>query len=196
MGNGMLLHSGRLVDPLTLSVQDINIRDIAHALSMICRYNGHVRSFYSVAEHSFHVSRIAEDKARNDISFATAGNGTRWGLLHDATEAYLGDCVRPLKVRSEFAFYREVEEALRLRIAERFGLPSQMPAVVVSADAEICGTEMRQLLTLGTSDQSLRFTMPDGCSELPASIPGLVVGLWSPDEAETRFLARYQELWS
>src|SRR5689334_14267678 len=68
--------------------EDVEIEDIAHALSMQCRYNGHVQRFYSVAEHSCYVSAIVAAEmgnAKYDINVAL------WALLHDASEAYLGD---------------------------------------------------------------------------------------------------------
>src|SRR5690349_18842227 len=69
---------------------DVDIDDIAHALSMICRFGGHTKQFYSVAEHSVRVANAME----------IAGCGALaclHGLIHDAPEAYLGDIVRPLK---------------------------------------------------------------------------------------------------
>lgn len=79
--------SGLRVDPLDLSADDITIEDIAHHLSRICRFNGGVPSFYSVAEHSL---RVAQKVDRRHA---------KWAMLHDAAEAYLGDITRPIKSR-------------------------------------------------------------------------------------------------
>ena len=65
--------------------EEINIVDIAHALSMMCRFTGHVRRFYSVSEHSWHASYLVPKQ------------DALWALLHDASEAYMADMNRPLK---------------------------------------------------------------------------------------------------
>jgi len=77
--------SGRKFPLAEPDPNQIDIEDIAHALSMLCRFNGHCTQFYSVAEHSMHVSH----EISNDLALA--------GLLHDAAEAYLGDVPSPLK---------------------------------------------------------------------------------------------------
>jgi 5'-nucleotidase len=85
----------------------IDIEDIAHALGMLCRFNGQCKTFYSVAEHSFHVSHeVAPDLAL-------------FGLMHDAAEAYLGDVPTPLK--KNLKAYRKKEDELMKLISEEFG---------------------------------------------------------------------------
>lgn len=82
--------TGRFVDTKTPDHRDICIEDIAHALANTCRFGGHCRTFYSVAEHAVVVSRRLEQKMDSRIlSFA--------GLHHDDAEAYLGDIPRPMK---------------------------------------------------------------------------------------------------
>src|SRR5689334_11513518 len=89
VGDWMMTLSGKRFWPLDPRPEDVDFRDIGHALSMICRYGGHVRRFYSVAEHSALLARWFE--ARGDFTFA------KYALLHDGTEAYIGDMVRQLK---------------------------------------------------------------------------------------------------
>ena len=94
-------------DPLFAQVQDIRIDDIAHALSLICRANGHFRIFYSVAQHSIHCALEA-------AACAYTKKTQLHCLLHDAAEAYLGDVTRPLK--RHLPLYVEAEETLQRTI--------------------------------------------------------------------------------
>ena len=115
------------VNPLNATVESINIEDIAHALSRMCRYNGHCHGFISVARHSLWVSSHLETQGHDEVVQLT-------GLLHDSAETYLGDLVRPLK-HSEFgAEYLKVEATLESVIAEKFGIPFPFPAEVYEAD--------------------------------------------------------------
>src|SRR4051812_20612492 len=84
-GDWMQTYTGRAFWPLDAQPEDVDPLDIAAALSMLCRYGGHVSRFYSVAEHCLLMSE------------AVAPEHALWALLHDATEAYMGDMVRPLK---------------------------------------------------------------------------------------------------
>lgn len=198
MGKHLLeTYTNKLFDPFEATLDDIDIRDIAHALSMLVRYCGHVRSFYSVAEHSLAVSKLAGERMRVDWHHDPESDSVRiaakWGLLHDASEAYLGEVCRGLKHRpGVMEVYRAAEERLSELIWEKFmDCPSDYraplePVVIKPIDREICGTEMRQLMH--------RALDPDG-NPLPPTIPGLVVGVMTPAEAETRFMARYCELW-
>ena len=107
---------GRSFNPLSPAIEDIDIHDIAHSLSLICRANGHFNRFFSVARHC--INCAAEAEAR--------GLGARVQLLcllHDATEAYVGDMTRPLK--RQLPYYCECEAQLHQRILERFGIPSE-----------------------------------------------------------------------
>ncbi|MEA2011983.1 MAG: phosphohydrolase [Verrucomicrobiota bacterium] len=82
--------SGKVINPSNPNVDFIDIEDIAHSLSLQCRFNGHCRTFYSVAEHSIHTSKYL---AQQNYSAKLC----MWGLLHDASEAYLADIPRPVK---------------------------------------------------------------------------------------------------
>lgn len=105
-------YTGLMVDPLHLSIQDIRLEDIAHALSNLCRFTGHVREFYSVAEHSVWVSHLVPEWA------------AKYALIHDASEAYLQDIPRPLKQTPEFTFYREAEAGAMDTIRVALGVPA------------------------------------------------------------------------
>jgi hypothetical protein len=115
------------VDPLNPVVDEINIEDIAHALSRQCRYNGHCVGFISVARHSIWVSERLAEQDHDELVQLT-------GLLHDAAEAYLGDLVRPIKHSDFGKAYLTVEAVLEGVIAEKFGLPFPFPDAVYAAD--------------------------------------------------------------
>ena len=104
-------YCGHALDPIRPERALIDIRDIAHALSLLCRANGHFPTFYSIAQHCLHCA--AEAEAR--------GLGARVSLaclLHDASEAYISDITRPVK--SALAEYRVIEERLQTVIYEAF----------------------------------------------------------------------------
>lgn len=127
--------TGRAFYPLSPDPADVSIDDIAHSLSMQCRFTGHVRAFYSVAEHSVRVSRVVPPR------------DALWGLLHDASEAYLVDLCRPLKRHTELgAHYREIEAKVMAAICLRFGLGPVEPESVKQADRTLLVTEKRDLL--------------------------------------------------
>lgn len=125
MSNAIITATGRRLDPFAPRADDIDIVDIATALSNICRYGGHVRRFYSVAEHSLHVAWQLPRELRLD------------GLLHDAAEAYLGDIPRPIKKAAGLAGWREAEAAVERAVAERFDIQYPMHPAVRAIDDRI-----------------------------------------------------------
>ena len=169
--------SGRRFTPLAPRVEDIDIVDIAHGLSNICRYGGHTLEFYSVAQHSVLVSEELEgdpiDPAR-----------CLWGLLHDATEAYLGDVITPLK--AVMPEYQAAEALLAVAIAAKFVLPWPMPSAVKVADLRIVADERRSLMA----------PRPEPGSEWGDILPGfgLEIEAWTPEQAREAFLARFKTL--
>lgn len=101
-------YTGKAFDPFNPDPAKINIEDIAHSLANQCRFNGHTRQFYSVAQHCVEVaSRVRPEQQA-------------LALLHDASEAYLSDLPTPIKYKPEFEFYRKAEELLQDTIYERF----------------------------------------------------------------------------
>ncbi len=125
-------YTGKFVNPLELKPEDIDIRDIAHSLSLQCRFNGHCDIFYSVAEHCIRVSGLLKGRD-NQLT----------GLLHDATEAYMADIARPVKWA--LPQIREVEGIISISINTRFNLRGDW-RVVKQADNIMLATEARDLM--------------------------------------------------
>lgn len=117
--------SGTKVDLLDPKPDQILIEDIAHALSPICRFTGHVEKFMSVAHHSVIVSNLVDPEFAFD------------GLMHDATEAYVNDLSRPLK--NLLPEYKVVEERFALAIAEKFGVTHPLPNPAKITDSRATG---------------------------------------------------------
>lgn len=113
----------------------IKIEDIAHALAHTCRFSGHTKKFYSVADHSLRVSKLCYQLGGRQLAYV--------GLLHDATEAYLTDMPSPIK--RYLPDYQKLEANLWRAIATRFGLPETLPDEVHYADKVLLVTEGRDL---------------------------------------------------
>lgn len=169
MGGWMQTYLGGQIYPLDPHPSELDIQDIAHSLSMQCRFNGHTKRFYSVAEHCCHVSDILPEP----LKLA--------GLLHDASEAYLCDLPRPIKQTEGFAdIYRQAESALERMIAIRFGFEYPYEQAIHEADEKLLWTEAIQLMS------PLHPDWPVG-----EQIAGLMLSCWSPNQAENHFYARY-----
>ncbi len=155
--------------PMDPQPADIDIRDAAHSLSLLCRFNGHCREFYSVAEHCVRVSR------------ACAPEHALWGLLHDVAEAYIGDIARPVK--QQFPAIAEMEDRLLKAAAEHFGLAWPIPDEVGKIDEILLATEARDLMEQPPADWKL--------SALPLTDP---IRPMTPLQAEQAFLERFAKL--
>lgn len=164
-------YSGRRFTPTNPNPDAIVIQDIAHALSMQCRFSGHVNKFYSVAQHCVLVSYICNHE------------DALWGLLHDATEAYLVDVPRPLKRSGKFDAYLEFEAVMQKAVCKRFGLSEIEPASVKQADAILLATEARDLMSPIRSDWDYMV------EPLPFKIDPL-----SHQEAKNLYMKRFFEL--
>lgn len=169
------LYSGGIIHLLKPQPEEIHIVDIAHALSQMCRFTGHTRTFYSVAEHLYFASFLAEPQ------------DALWGLMHDASESYCADLNRPLKHYTAIGpVYREVEERIQNAICDRYGLPREMPKSVHEADIRMLYTEKEQLLP------RMAWVTKWSVDERPANI---VLPTWKPRKAEKMFLKRFKELY-
>lgn len=181
MNDAIQTRTGRMFRPLAPNPSDICIEDIAAALSKQCRYTGHTSRFLSVAEHSVRVAwRVQELKGSKQEIL--------WGLLHDASEAYLCDIASPLKRQDEFTAYRVAERQVQEAVCSRFGLPFTQPPVVKTADLELLSTEAHALMS------PLVEPYWDGLlAPLTLDASGDELG-WDPDLAEDMFLAAFVEL--
>ena len=109
----MNTYTGNKIDPMNMTASDISIQDIAHALSLTCRGGGHVSYFFSVAQHSINCMNEAKARGWSErLQLAC--------LLHDASEAYISDIIRPVK--AHLSNYLEIESSIMNVILERFGL--------------------------------------------------------------------------
>ena len=145
--------------------EEVFIEDIAHSLSLQCRFNGHIEEHYSVAEHSIMVSNIVEEETKDAQLALTA-------LLHDSAEAYLGDVVSPLK--KLLPEYRRYEVLVETCIARRLSLVYPFPDVIHAADKKALEHEFLFLPPF----------IEDGYPICPLL----------PKSAEKAFLARYLTL--
>lgn len=157
-------------------IEDIDIRDIAHALAMQCRWTGHSRFHYSVAQHAYYCSFLGPE------------NEAFHRLNHDDSEAYIGDMNRPLKHYTDAGTaYRKVEQPLQNLIYDAFGLSHIEPLSVHAADNAMLYAEKEQIMGY-TFGEAQKWTP----TEAPANI---TIEQWSPEKAETMFLNRFNELY-
>ncbi len=171
--------SGAQFWPLDPRADEVRIIDIARALSNTCRYNGHSQRFYSVAEHSVHVSNFVQPEH------------AREGLLHDAAEAYVGDMIRPLKHQPEMAAFGTAEAAVERVIVERFALRDPSDPTWAATWADVHDIDNRILI----DERDQIMAPPPASWRLEGLEPvGATIFGWSPTTAEALFLARFAEL--
>lgn len=160
-----LTKTGREIDILDFKVSDIRVEEIAHALALTCRYGGHCREFYSVAQHAVMVASYLDARGYSlEVVMA--------GLHHDDSEAYLGDIIRPLK--NLLPRYKEIEERFEHTIAEHFGLHYPYHAAVKDADMKVFEQEV----------EDVKWYTPEN----PVIVP------WSWERAKTEYLRTHQML--
>jgi hypothetical protein len=164
----MQTYTGKLVDLSNFTPEDVRLPDISHALSQINRFTGHTTHPLSVAEHSVMVSKLCPPEH------------ALWGLLHDASEAYLGDVASPLKAM--LPDYRAIEQRVQQVIARAFRLPWPMPDAVHEADRRALMAEKHALMSV---DHDW------GIDAAPVNMP---VTCCTPMVAKKLFEARFKEV--
>lgn len=175
-GNTFTTNSGKTFDFSNPSVDVIDIRDIAHALSNICRWGGH-GPFFSVGEHSVLASELAMQDRPNNYELQMAV------LLHDATEAYIGDMPKPLKIM--IAQYNGIEERLEALISNKFIPYSYKYSKddIKYYDLQMFKKERDELFSVHTGPDLDTIPYPD-----------IDLEMWTPSEAKIYFLERYYSL--
>lgn len=161
--------SRKWVDPLNLNPADVCLQDIATSLANQCRWAGHLPAVLTVAQHSVFVSEMCRTE------------DALWGLLHDASEAYLKDLPRPLKQCQHFGpAYREAERRAMAVICSVFGLDVEMPTSVKSADDHVLDME--------------RQWREEGVLRIGRWAEGAQFDPMGHTEAREAFLGRFEEL--
>ena len=146
-GTKIRTQAGKWFDFMNPKPSDIHLRDIAFNLANTNRYNGACGT-YSVAEHCI----VGYEFAKRDEAIARA-----W-MLHDASEAYLGDMVRPVKNMCES--FRAIENKLQGIINERFGVPETFKATVKVIDNTVSDIEEQELWTRAPKKPRIKFLHP------------------------------------
>jgi hypothetical protein len=178
LGDWLETYTGRKAYPMDPNVADICKEDVAHALSQIVRYNGHVRRFYSVAEHCCH---LADWMIQQGHPFAWALTA----LIHDAPEAYIGDIIRPIKPALGTP-WKSLEVQWDYTISQWAGVSFPWPDVVKEADTRILIDERNALMHVAQKNDWGGLA---GYEPLGVTIRG-----WEPFEAKHNWLTRFDAL--
>lgn len=175
--NFITTFTGKYFDLIEPKAEDVDIVDIAHALSIEPRFGGHTVVPYSVAEHSMRVLRyVAAEVGMKSASKPVL----MWALMHDASEAYLKDVPSPLK--DLLPEYRAIERRVMGAVVARFGMLPVMPDIVKEGDGELLKREAKNLFQ----------TAPDWVSGL-----GFDPGPWRPlsaEQANQDFLKKFERI--
>ena len=169
-------YTGKKFFLLKPRLKDIDIKDIAHGLALQCRWTGQCEHHYSIAQHSWYCSFIGPSEEALER------------LLHDGSEAYMGDMNRPLKHFTPAGpAYRRQEAVIQHLIYRKFGVSVVEPPSVHIADQEMLYAERAQLMRLAFREAE---TWLEG--EPAAKVK---IARWSPEKAERMFLKRFNQLY-
>lgn len=191
----MQTYTGRKFYPQTPEPGMIDIRDIAHGLSLTCRFGGQCDGFYSVAQHCVVMLHYAQcshfhDHPAKGLTTKELKILQRDVLMHDATEAYLGDMPSPVKAL--LPDFKRMEDKLDVVIRRTFDLPEEKHPLVKVLDTGLVVTELRVLCGPRPADALI---------EVP-ELPGIdyiadeVAPAWKPKVAERNFLNAYKRLFT
>lgn len=158
---------------------EFHMDEIAHALGHQCRYTGHSKRFYSVAEHSVLVSRI--------MRYLDLGDPFE-GLMHDAAEAYLSDIAAPWKAL--LPDYKKLEARIELPLRQKYGLNPVMSDGCRRADWLALFIEARVLIPSQAAD----WIAPPGIKEQAATLTNFQIEMWKPDIAGALFLHEFVQM--
>jgi hypothetical protein len=139
-GDYINTYTGNKFYPFDPRPEEVIIEDIAHALSMLCRCNGHARFYYSVAQHSLNVAKLLKHLGYNKTI-------QLYGLLHDGSEAFLSDVITPVK--KQLPEYKAIEEKVQNTIWTAFSLPipsAEEYKIIKHADSMLFYWESKILL--------------------------------------------------
>ncbi len=185
--------SGRRLDLLNPSPDDIEIEDIAHGLARVARWNGQTvgAHAFSVAQHSLLVETIA-----GEIDADWPAQWRLAALLHDAPEYVVGDLISPFKTAIGLD-YKAFELRLLAAIHQRFGLPDILPtdvqAKIKAADRLAAYFEATQLAGFTIEEATIYFGQPRG---LAPEVARVLAGLepWDTAQVQHAFLKRFRDL--
>lgn len=191
MNSNIQTYSGKMFNVFDPDASLIDIEDIAHALSLTCRFGGHCSSFYSVAQHSILVS----DWMYKNLHPQKSAIIGMIGLLHDAAEAYIGDVPRPIKRfindfdKIEFNIIEMIYKKYGVWNFYKKGNSRRLSTVKFShnlqfADDTVLSTEKRDLMK---SEVKGWQKLPPPCSKR--------IRTWNPQEAEKKFINRFNKYW-
>lgn len=177
VGGWIQVYSGATFFPLDPNPDVLTLDDVAIPLSRMCRYGGHCLQFYSVAEHCVLMARHLRAAGYDDARCLQA-------LMHDASEAFIADIVRPVK--GKLAGYKDAEERLMRALSPRFGFDWPMTPVVRDLDASMIAVERpANMLMTGVPDDLWGVTVP-----APTN-PKIELQFWNPDQAAAEFFAEF-----
>ena len=182
--------TNKIIDLENPTPDMVDIEDIAHALSMTCRFGGHCRDFYSVAEHSVNVELLGTYSGIPGL-MKDGGKHTLSLLLHDAAEAYLGDVVSPLKymLRPQ---YQELEKRWLRAIELKFdidNLLTEPEPLIKQCDLRALSIEIENLCSPVHPDWWTKFKKPT-----TADLRDINIACLSPAQARRKFLAHFKQL--
>lgn len=178
-------YSGILIDLKNPNIEDILVPDIAHQLANTCRYTGACRKFYSVAQHCILASKLVEGSDHSSAELKLQV------LLHDATEAYLGDVSTPLKTL--LPDYRAIEDKFQKVIIKRFGL--QIPDFAHIKFYDRLALDIESKALMGPRHSVWDKYKVDFPIDYELDYSLLSIAPMTADEAETEYLKTFNELW-